>query len=177
MAEPAFESPVPDRSAPTGTLRLSDESALVKMSVRAAPDTATAAAMGVPFGRSRRQDDVLIAGIRPDEWWLIGERAAVRRFLAPTDRAGFAHTVDLTHGRLALRVTGPAAAGALEKVCSLDFSDPMTPDGAAASASVAKVGCDIVRDDVDGLPSYLVLADRSYGQYLWDAVADAAQEF
>ena len=49
----------------------------------------------------------------------------------------------------------------LEKVCSLDWSDPMTPDGAVASASVAKVTCDIARNDVDGdtgLPDLLPTA-------------------
>ena len=65
----------------------------------------------------------------------------------------------------------------LEKVCSLDWSDPMTPDGAVASASVAKVTCDIARNDVDGTPSYLVFCDRSFGQYLFDALIDAGNEF
>lgn len=177
MAEPVFASPIPDTSAPTGALTLTDQSALTKVTVRAAADTAAGAAMAVPFGQSRRTRDVLIAGIRPDEWWLIGDRSAVHREVSPGEMPGFAHAIDLTHGRLCVRLTGPDAARALEKVCSLDLSDPITPDGAATSASVAEVSCDLVRDDVEGMRSYLILADRSYGQYLFDALADACAEF
>jgi glycine cleavage system aminomethyltransferase T len=41
---------------------------------------------------------------------------------------------------------------------------------------VAGVPCDIVRADLDGAQSYLLHGDRSYGQYLFDAVLDAGEE-
>ena len=70
----------------------------------------------------------------------------------------------------------------MEKICSLDFGDHMTPDGACAGASVAKVTCDIVRDDVSSgstadVRSYLLLADTSYRAYLHGAIDDATAEF
>ena len=100
--------------------------------------------------------------------------------------AGPAHAVDLTHGRVLLEVWGPAAASALAKVCSLDWTDDMMPDGAVAAGSVAKVTCELIarrdRPDGDGdgsplVPAYLLAADRSFGQYLHDALVDAAAEF
>ena len=75
------------------------------------------------------------------------------------------------------RVLAAASPSLLEKVCSLDWSDAMTPDGAVVSASIAKVTCDLTRQDVDGRPSYLVACDRSFGQYLFDALLDAGDEF
>lgn len=90
---------------------------------------------------------------------------------------GHASVVDWTHGRAAFRLSGAPAASALEKVCSIDWSDNMTPDGAVVSASVAGAGCDIVRNDATGAPSYLILCDRSFGQYLFDAILDACAEF
>jgi len=59
----------------------------------------------------------------------------------------------------------------------LDWSDAMTPNGAVASASVAKVTCDIARCDGDSAPSYMIFCDRSFGQYLFDALIDAGEEF
>jgi len=60
----------------------------------------------------------------------------------------------------------------------LDWDDAITPDGAVVSASVAKAGCDIVRFDGDSdHPSYLLACDRSFGQYLFDAILDAGDEF
>jgi hypothetical protein len=42
---------------------------------------------------------------------------------------------------------------------------------------VAKLVTDIVRDDRDGVPSYLLHCERSSGQYLADAVLDAGAAF
>ncbi len=85
--------------------------------------------------------------------------------------------IDYTHSRALFRLTGAGAASTLEKVCNFDWSDAMTPDGAAMSASVAGVACDIIRDDAGGTRSYLIACDRSFGQYLFDALLDAGAEF
>ena len=85
--------------------------------------------------------------------------------------------IDHTHSRALFRLTGADAASLLEKVCSLDWSDAMTPDGAVVSASIAKVTCDLTRQDHDGEPSYLIACDRSFAQYLFDALLDAGTEF
>ncbi len=131
----------------------------------------------VAFGSSRLDDDVTVAGVRPGEWLVIGPSPAVEAAVGALDLTGFAHAVAITHGRVCIRVTGDTAPRMLEKVCSLDLADHMTPDGAATSASVAKVTCDLVRRDHDGERSYLLLADCSYRRYLLDALRDAAAEF
>lgn len=154
-------------------LTLTDLSTTTKTTIRAGDNTAAAATLGSRFGSALRRDGDLIARIRPDEWLVIGSTELVDAL----DMSGFASRVDATHSRLLFRLTGRAAAKTLEKVCSLDLGNHMTPNGACASASVAKVGSDLIRDDVDGTPSYLVLADTSYRTYLFDALADAAAEF
>ena len=119
-------------------------------------------------------------GSRPGEWIVLGTAGVVAEAvegLDGLDSGDFVTSLDWSHGRALFRVTGHAASRMLEKVCSLDWSDPMTPDGAVASASVAKVTCDIARNDVDGTPSYLAFCDRSFGQYLFDALIDAGAEF
>ena len=47
----------------------------------------------------------------------------------------------------------------------------------AFRSSVAKIVTDVVRDDVDGAPSYLLHCERSSGQYLFDVLVDAGDEF
>ncbi len=180
MADPlAFESSVVTigRAAGTGSVALADDSAVTKASVRAADGTAAASALGLTFGSAETRGDVLVARTRPDEWIVFGTSEAVTAYVGDLDLSGYASTVDITHSRLMFRITGSVAAKALEKVCSVDFSDPMTPDGACVGASVARVGCDIIRDDIDEVPSYRILCDRSFGQYLFDALVDAKAEF
>ena len=182
--EVAFESPVVRRyaTAESGDLVLADASATVKWLVRASGSPNTAAErLGAPFGSSQTAaGGALVLGSRPGEWIVLGTAGAVTETvegLDGLDSSDFVTAVDWTHGRALFRVTGDSAPRMLEKVCSLDWSDPMTPDGAVASASVAKVTCDIARNDVDGTPSYLVFCDRSFGQYLFDALIDAGDEF
>lgn len=85
--------------------------------------------------------------------------------------------LDLTHERAAVRLTGAAAPRPLEKVCAINLTEPITPNGAAFRSSVARVVTDIVRDDSNGKRSYLLHFERSYGQYLVDALLDAGREF
>lgn len=179
MAErPPFESPIVSSYEQTDADHtVSDVSSLTKHVVRADERSAAADRLGVGFGESRLDRDALICGSRPGEWLVIGPEAAVGRVTDRLDASDTVSVVELTHGRALCRLTGPAAPSTLEKVCSLDLSDRMTPDGAVTSGSVAKVTCDLVRNDVDGVPSYLIACDRSFGQYLFDAILDAGAEF
>ena len=178
-----FESPVVRRYAiaKSGDLVLADASATAKWLVRASAEGTAAERLGAPFGSSRTAaGGVLVLGSRPGEWVVLGTADAVAETvegLDGLDSSDFVTALEWTHGRALFRITGDSAPRMLEKVCSLDWSDPMTPDGAVASASVAKVTCDIARNDVDGTPSYLVFCDRSFGQYLFDALIDAGDEF
>jgi len=108
---------------------------------------------------------------------VLGSPGSANLVVDGLDRSGHVSIVDHTHSRALFRLTGPASSDALEKVCGLDWSDLMTPDGAVVSASVAKVSCDLVRNDADGIPSYLIACDRSFGQYLFDAILDSGTEF
>ena len=180
---PAFESPVV-RSYPAsadGDLTLADASATTKWLVRASPDGPTAARVGVAFGSSSlTPSGALVLGSRPGEWIIVGtpgEVAAGVADLDGLDAEEFMTALDWTHSRAMFRVTGAEAARMLEKVCGIDWGDHMTPDGAVVSASVALTTCDLARNDVDGTRSYLVFCDRSFGQYLFDALIDAGNEF
>jgi glycine cleavage system aminomethyltransferase T len=42
---------------------------------------------------------------------------------------------------------------------------------------VAKLVTDVIRDDQAGARSYLLHCERSSGQYLFDALLDAGEEF
>lgn len=168
-----FQSAVRSADRTNGAVTLVDESASARVLARGA-----STGIGVAFGRSvRRGDGVLVCGTRPDEWTLLGDfhRASDIVESVPTD--GFAIAVDQTHGRAMMRLAGSESPDIMEKICSIDFGDHMMPNGAVVSASVAKVTCDIIRDDVEGARSYLLVCDRSFAAYLFEAVADAGSEF
>jgi len=179
---PEFRSSItasyPDGSDAKLTLR--NDSAMTKVIVKAGAETTAAQQIGVRFGTSHTSDDVLIVGQRPDEWMMLGPAEAVWAYVQGLDSAGHVSVIDYTHSRDMFRITGEQATSMLEKVCGIDWSDAMTPNGAATSASVALTSCDIIRNDLStdaAGRSYLLAMDRSFGQYLFDALVDASQEF
>ena len=115
-------------------------------------------------GTSKGTGDELVWSVTPGEWTVLGERP---------DR----ETVDLTHVRAMLRLTGDDAATLINRVCGLDLSDGMFPSGAAARTLFAGVATEIVRDDIDDRPSYLIVPSSSFKTYILDVIEDAGAEF
>ena len=197
MSEPVARSPieplppvlvvegweVSGRRAQAG-LTLTDCTPLAKIQVRAPIGGRAAAELAVPFGRAVREPGgTLTAGSGPGEWLLL---AAPGRGPALAARVGdlaarcpgeLVTATDVTHGRALVRLTGPRATGVLAKVCGIDISEPITPDGAAFRTAVAAVATDVIRDDTGGVPSYLLHCERSSGAYLFGELLAAGGEF
>ena len=102
--------------------------------------------------------DGLVLSVSPGEWIVVGDRP-------PGD-----DVVDITHVRAALRLTRPDAAGVLVHLCALDLGD--LPDGAAVRTLVAGVATEIARDDLDGVPSYVLLMSRSFARSLQERLTE-----
>ena len=166
---PDFESAITaiPTASPGASITLTDESSIAKTLVRSDQPQ-----FGLSFGRAGQHGDAIIAATRPDEWLILGE--------VPTwtiDPLGFTSVIPFTHGRSLFRLTGHHVRSLLAKICNLDFSDPMMPNHAVVSGAVAGVTCDLIRDDRDGTTSYQLMCDRSFGQYLFEELIDAGDEF
>ncbi len=194
MAEPVARSPIAPAPPVTvehgweisarrsdADLRIMDCTPLAKVLVRASTSGEIARTLGVPFGRAARDEHgTLVTGSGPGEWLLLappGTSAAVAKRVEEVPDDELVSVFDATHGRAVMRVTGARATDLLAKVCGVDFSEEVTPDGAAFRSSVAKLVTDVVRDDRGAERSYLLHCERSSGQYLFDALIDAGDEF
>jgi len=174
---------VSGRRAAAG-LTLTDVTPLAKVQVRAPAGGQAAAELAVPFGRAvRRADHTVVAGSGPGEWLLLaapGQGTALADWvaeLAARCPGELVTATDVTHGRALIRLTGPRGADLLRKVCGIDFSDRITPDGAAFRSSVAAVATDVIRLDTDGVCCYLLHCERSSGGYLFGELLAAGHEF
>jgi heterotetrameric sarcosine oxidase gamma subunit len=144
----------------------------------------TATAIGVRFGRAARDPaGTLVVGSGPGEWLLLaapGQAPELQSWLASiAAQASGEHVtwVDLTHGRALIRLTGSNAVKVLARICGVDLSDEITPDGAAFRTSVASVATDIIRDDRNGTLSYLLHCERSSGDYLFSSLLRAGADY
>ncbi|HXV71629.1 MAG TPA: hypothetical protein VEB69_09525 [Acidimicrobiia bacterium] len=111
-------------------------------------------------GTSAGAGDDLVWSVSPGEWTVLSTRPE-------------GDVVDLTHVRCMFRLTGDRAAELLNRICALDLSDGMFPTGAAGRTLVAGVVTELVRDDIEDVPSYLILPSSSFGRYLWGTIEDA----
>jgi heterotetrameric sarcosine oxidase gamma subunit len=169
-----------DRAA----LTLTDRTPLTKLQFRAPIGGRAARLLGVPFGRAARDAaGTLVVGSGPGEWLLLGPpgraevlAAGLEEIIgqAPDEPATW---VDLTHGRALMSINGIPAARVLGQLCGVDLSGDIVPPGAAFRSSVAALATDVIRDDRDGVPGYLLHCERSSGQYLFDAVLGAGADF
>ncbi|MGH8975176.1 MAG: sarcosine oxidase subunit gamma [Acidimicrobiia bacterium] len=162
------------------TLTLTDWTAMDKVLVHAPAAGSLAGRLGVGFGRAqRRGDGTLVVRVQPGQWLLFAPPGRAPELVEEWQAAAgdeFVSVLDVTSGRALFRLTGDAGPALLAKVCALDLE--RAPDGSAQRSSVAEVNAEIVRDDAPaGRRSFLIACDRSFGRYLFRALADAGAEF
>ena len=181
MSEQSFLSPIPAAilESSDNKLRIRDCSHYTKILLRKRINTEDTQESEVHFGKSKlRTDGTLIAGSRPGEWTLYNPTSQAAdllpEYMALNDQIIF---VDITHGRSLLSLEGKKATKVLEKICNIDFSDEMVPDGACLSASIGNVSCDLVRTGTNEEISFLIACERSFGDYLFRVLIDAGKEF
>ncbi|HKD87690.1 MAG TPA: hypothetical protein VKB62_04105 [Streptosporangiaceae bacterium] len=172
-----------DMASGTG-LTITDCTPLAKVQVRAPVGGKAAAILRVRFGRAARDAaGTLVVGSGPGEWLLLAAPGRApdleSRLASIAEQAPGEHVtwVDLTHGRALMRLTGSPAASVLARICGIDLSDEITPDGAAFRTAVGSLATDTVRDDVSGTRSYLLHCERSSGDYLFRALLRAGADF
>lgn len=167
----------------TAALTITDCTPLAKVQVKAPEAGAVAETLGVAHLAARRDDHAaLVVGSGPGEWLVLAPSGTTPEVASRLEtRLGaldeFWSLVDLTHGRALLRLTGPDSPATLAKVCGIDLSERVTPNGTAFRSSVARLVTDVVRDDRGGVPSYLLHCEISAGDHLFHALVDAGEEF
>ncbi len=180
MSSISFRTPIPVEvlQSDDRPLELRDRSTYSKILLRERKGEEFSGELGVKYGESKlRTDGTLVCGSRPGEWTFYNPSAEANSLIQTLETYGERVALtNLTHGRALMSVEGDSAGSLLEKICNIDFSDAMVPDGASFSASVGAVSCDLVRADSDQV-LFLLSCERSFGLYLFKVLADAGKEF
>ena len=104
--------------------------------------------------------------IEPMKWWLVG-------VAAPAFDAGQAVTLDLSHSRTRVCVSGDEAAAFLNRHFPLDLREASFPPGSVASSATHHVGVTLWRSQ-DG---YELFMPRGFALSLWEGFVESAQQF
>jgi heterotetrameric sarcosine oxidase gamma subunit len=137
---------------------------------------------GLPGGPADRPAATRMPGVPPllqvgpQRWLVIDRRDRLESLSASlaTGLEGFVVT-DLSQARTVLRIGGGKARDVLAKGCALDLHPGVFPVGSCTATSV--VGLAAVLVAVDDAPTYDLHVARTYGQYVWEWICEAAAEY
>ena len=137
---------------------------------------------GLPGGPADRPAATRMPGVAPllqvgpQRWLVIDRRDRLESLSASlaTGLEGFVVT-DLSQARTVLRIGGGKARDVLAKGCALDLHPGVFPVGSCTATSV--VGLAAVLVAVDDAPTYDLHVARTYGQYVWEWICEAAAEY
>jgi sarcosine oxidase subunit gamma len=113
-----------------------------------------------------------------DEWLLLTADGAQDELLERLHAALADHhaaITDVSDLRANFEIKGPHSRDLLAKGCAVDLHPRVFKTGDCALAALARVR--VTLRQVGDAPAYQVLVERSYAQYLWDWLTDAALEF
>ena len=117
----------------------------------------------------------------PDEWLLLsaeGDSGLAERL--DDALAGLAATaVEVTEGATMIRLAGPRARDVLAKGCPLDLHPRVFGAGRVAQSVIAQADAILhqTADDGGDGPAFEIHVRRSFAEYLWLWLADAAREY
>ena len=98
------------------------------------------------------------------KWWSAGSGMC-------------AHVVNVTAGYGAVNVAGPQARATLSKLTDHNLSGPSSRYMRSSRAMVAGVPCILLRIGFVGETGWELHFPAEYGEYMWDTLMDAGEEF
>ncbi|MDJ0607420.1 MAG: sarcosine oxidase subunit gamma family protein [Kiloniellales bacterium] len=127
-------------------------------------------------GGTAHKNGLSVLWLGPDQWWLVDESGRLAAVQVSDALSGPAHAAtNVGESRTRIRVSGPRARDLLAKGCPLDLHPRVFPEGSCAQSLVAKAGVLIhCLEDGAGYDLYVI---RSFAEYLWRWLADAAREY
>jgi sarcosine oxidase subunit gamma len=113
----------------------------------------------------------------PDEWLLRGPESEAAQIAGDVEAAlaRLHHAlVDVGHARVALSVSGPSAADAINCGCALDLAPAAFPPGTATRTLLGKAEIILSRwDDA----AFEIECGRSFAAYARDFLHEAARQY
>lgn len=112
----------------------------------------------------------------PNEWLLIAEEEqSLVQGLHQALSDLFAAVTDVSSGQTIIRISGPCARDVMAKGCTLDLHPRVFGAGQCAQSGLAKTN--VLIRFVDDTPAFDIVVRRSFAEYLWVWLEDAAKEY
>ncbi|MDP3898932.1 MAG: sarcosine oxidase subunit gamma family protein [Mesorhizobium sp.] len=112
-------------------------------------------------------------GFAPGKFLVVVQAEGIGAELAGAVPADIGTVTDLSHGRTALRVSGPKAEWVLQKFFAIDFALAAFPDGSGRATLHHDIFALIQRTGPDAFDLYVF---RSFARAFWTMLCHGAEE-
>lgn len=123
-------------------------------------------------------DQVSVIWLGPDEWLVVvpdGHEQAIEQELREALAGIHFAVTDVGDSRAVIGISGPHARDVLKKGCSVDLHPRVFGPGQCAQTALAR--CHMLLHQIDQAPTYDIYVHRSFADYIWCWLEDAAQEY
>lgn len=93
------------------------------------------------------------------------------------DETSCFQVTDVSSVLACLYLIGPRSRDVISKLTELNVNSEIFPNLTLTRVPIAHVQCFILRVDLGELLGYQIYFERAYGEYLWDSVMHAGEEF
>ncbi len=123
-----------------------------------------------------RDADAALCRLAQDEILCVAPAGLATRLAEglKDDAVQCAHSLDISSGLAGMSIAGPQASHLLAMLSELNTSYAAFPNLRCAQSRFADIHGTVLRIDLGGLPAYQLYVGREFGQYLWDALVEAA---
>ena len=90
------------------------------------------------------------------------------------DSGQCAHALEITSGLAGVGIAGPQAARLLSMLSELNTSVSAFPNLRCAQSKFADIHGTLLRIDIGDMPAYQLYFGREFGEYVWEAIVEAA---
>lgn len=115
-----------------------------------------------------------ILWLGPDEWLVVGAEDTGTALSSVTEGL-HAAVVDVSDGRTVISISGGNARDMMAKGCPLDLHPSIFARGRGAQTLIAHAH--VILHLVDDTPHFEIYVHRSFADYLWRWLEDAAREY
>ena len=112
-------------------------------------------------------------GIAPGRFLVVDQRDGAAAALKAAVPASVGTVTDLSHGRTAIRISGPKSEWVLAKFFAIDFSLPAFPEGAGRATAHHDIFAQLQRTGPEQFDLYVF---RSFARSFWTALCHASEE-
>ena len=170
-----FTSPQEEAEAVRSTVGLADCSSSPKFDLQGR-DLNSFPGLGEEAQAWRLRVGRYLVTCRPPDRDLVQDE--LNRYVAAAGGSSApAYLTDVTSGYAALLLAGPRSPEILRKLVDLDASGDAFPNLTCVQTGVHHTYTILLRRDIRSLRAYLILVNREYGEWLWEAIIEAGAEF